>query len=464
MAQGNNEKMSADAARPGYHWSLDPYDWVAMLRAGARTIFLFVALALALGVAYLLLVPPRYTASTEVFLDPRGLQVVQNDVTPRSETNELASSLVESQLRVAQSEAVLRSVVQELHLASDPEFVRPPSFLSGLRAMLSTPGGGEDDETRALRELERAVSVRRESRSYVLVFTARTEDPLKSADIADAMAKLYIEREVNAREAAAERIETSMTSRLNELADRVRQSDSAVQTFKAKHNLIGSAARLMSDQQLEEMNSRLNVEHANVVQQRARMEQIDALLKSGADPDSSLEAVQSTTIANLRAQYAQLMRRYGAAEALLGKKHPELKVLNEQRAAYRRLITEELRRIAAAAKSEYERALASERALKGDLETLKHTTIQSNDAMVKLRELERVADSNRQIYEAFLVRAKEIGAQGRIDTSSARVIAEALPPVDPSSPRGMILVMALVLGLMSGVGWVALFGRRTRSA
>lgn len=454
--------MSAEAARPGYHWIMDPYDWVALLRSGARTIMLFVIVALALGIAYLLLVPPRFTASTEVFLDPRGLQVVQNDVTPRSETNELASSLVESQLRIAQSEAVLRAVVQELHLANDPEFVRPPGLLSELRSLVSSPGVAEDDETRAVRELERVVNVRRESRSYVLVFSARTEDPLKSADIADAMAKLYIEREVNAREAAAERIEASMTARLNELAERVQKSEKAVQEFKAKHNLIGSAARLMSDQQLEEMNTRLNVEHANVVQQRARMEQIEALLKSGADPDSSLEAVQSTTIANLRAQYAQLMRRYGAAEALLGRKHPELKVLNEQRSAYRRLITEELRRIAAAAKSEYERALASERALKNDLEALKNTTIQSNDAMVKLRELERVADSNRQIYEAFLIRAKEIGAQGRIDTSNARIIAEALPPVAPSSPRGMVLVMAVVLGLMFGVGWVALFGHRRR--
>lgn len=429
-----------------------------MLRSGAKTILMFAAAFFVLALAYLLLVPPRYTASTEVFLDPRGLQVVQHDVTPRSETNELANSLVESQLRVAQSEAVLRTVVEELHLARDPEFVRPPGLLSELRAIVAPAGIEEDDETRAVRALERAVNVRRESRSFVLVFSARTEDPLKSADIADAMAKIYLEREAAARETAAERIETSMSSRLNELAERVRSSESKVQMFKTKHDLIGSASQLMSDQQLEEMNSRLNVEHANVVQQRARMEQIDALLKSGADPDASLEAVQSTTIASLRAQYGQLMRRYGTAEALLGKKHPEMKVLNEQRAAYRRLIAEELRRIAASAKSEFERAQSSERALREDLQALKRTTIQSNDAMVRLRELERIADSNRQIYEAFLVRAKEIGAQGRIDTSNARIVSEALPPALPSGPRGLILPLAVVLGLMAGIGWVVLFG------
>jgi len=451
--------MSAEAVHPEFRWTSDVQYWAALLRSGLRTIVLSALFFVALAAAYLIIVPPRYTASTEIFLDPRGLQVIQNDVTPRSETNELAVSLVESQLRIAQSEAVLREVVRHLRLDQDPEFARPPGLLSIVRGLISQPIH-EDDSVRAMRELQRAVDVRRANRSYVVIISARTEDPSKSALIADTVAKLYIEHEVNARESAAERVETSMTARLKELAERVRDSEDAVEKFKAQNNLIGSASRLISDQQLEELNSRLNVEHANVVQQRARVEQLTKLIESGADPDSSFEAVQSPTIANLRAQYGQLMRRQGAAEALLGRKHPELKVINEQRAAYRKLIAEELRRIAAAAKSEYTRAQASERALQADLEALKQTTVRSNGAMVKLRELERVSESNRQIYEAFLVRAKEIGAQGRIDTSNARVIAAAVPPISPSAPRGFVLVMGAVVGLMFGVGFVALFGRR----
>jgi uncharacterized protein involved in exopolysaccharide biosynthesis len=291
----------------------------------------------AAAVAYLAIVPPSYAASTEIFLDPRGLQVVANDVSPRSESNEFSVSLVESQLRVAQSEGVLREVVRRLALERDAEFVPPPGMLSELRSMLA-PAAFEDDATRAMRALERAVDFRRASRSYVIVISARSEEPAKAALIADTVADVYIEREVSARSSAAARVETSMTSRLKELADRVRDSEDAVESFKAKNNLIGSATRLMSDQQLEELNTRLNSEHANVVEQRARVEQIDMLLASGAEPDANLEAVQSPTIANLRAQDAQVVRRQGAAEALLGPRHPELRVIREQRAGYRRLI------------------------------------------------------------------------------------------------------------------------------
>ena len=318
----------------------------------------------------------------------------------------------------------------------------------------------EDDATRAMRALERAVDFRRASRSYVIVIDVRSEDPAKAALIADTLADVYIEREVSARSSAAERVETSMTSRLKELAARVRDSEDAVESFKAQNNLIGSAVRLISDQQLEELNTRLSSEHANVVQQRARVEQIDMLLASGTEPAANFEAVQSPTIANLRAQYAQVVRRQGAAEALLSPRHPELRVIREQRAGYRRLITEELRRIADATRSEYGRALASEQALTGDPETMKATTIRSNEAMVQLRELERVAESNREIYRAFLVRAKEIGAQGSLDTSNTRIIAAAVPPNQPTGPRTMLVVIAVLGGFVLSAAAITFFGHR----
>ncbi|KAB2942918.1 MAG: GumC family protein [Hyphomicrobium sp.] len=448
-------EMSAETAHLESFWSSELRGYAAQLRARAVVILVITACLVAAAVAYLAVVPARYRASTEIFLDPRGLQVVQNDVTPRLETSEVATSLVESQSRIAQSEAVLRMVVDRLRLDADPEFVRPPNLLDRVRRSIS-PAREEDRQTRAMRTLQRAIDVHRASRSYVIVMSVLSEDPIKAARIVDAMANLYIEREVSARQNAAERVEQAMTSHLNELADRVRKSEDAVERFKAENNLIGSAARLMSDQQLEELNSRLSAEHANVVLLRARVEEIDKLLARGIDSDASLEAVQSPTIASLRAQYAQVVRRQASADALLGPRHPDTQVLREQRNGYRRLIAEELRRIADATRTEYNRALASEKTLQTDLEALKNVTIRSNGAMVRLRELERVAESNREIYRAFLTRAKEIGAQGGVDTSSTRIISAAVPPNRPSSPRGSLLLMAAFAGLILGIGYVLL--------
>jgi polysaccharide biosynthesis transport protein len=452
--------MAVQSAHLEPHWRAEVRGYIAQVRGRARFLALAGLCFAALAVAYLLVVPARYRASTEVFLDPRGLEVVQNDVTPRLATSEVAASLVESQVRIAQSEAMLLAVVDRLRLDEDAEFVRaslPDKIIGAI-----FPGPAEDTRTGAMRKLQRAINVSRASRSYVIVMAVQSEDPLKAARIADALADVYLEREAGARKSASGRVEVALSSRLNELADRVRASEDAVEAFKAEKNLIGSATRLISDQQLEDINSRLSAQHANVVQWRARVEQIEKLLAKGADVDASLEALQSPTIASLRAQYAQVMRRQASAQALLGPRHPDVQVIREQRDGYRRLITEELKRVAEASRTEYSRALSSENELKADLDTLKSTTIRQNEAMVRLRELERVAESNREIYRAFLVRAKEIGAQGGLDTSSTRIVSAAVAPDRPSGPRGSLVLLAALAGVFIAAAYVLLIGPQAR--
>jgi polysaccharide biosynthesis transport protein len=429
----------------------------ARLMRGAATIGAFGVVAAVLAVGYLALVPPRYEAQTEILLDPRRLQVVQNDVTPRSESNDSAVSLVESQLRVVQSEHVLRTVVERLRLDTDPEFVGG-GLIDDIRSLLST-GPGEHASVTALRKLQRVVIAQRASRSYVIVVNARSEDPLKAARIADAIANAYLETEVKARSDFARRASGSMASRLKELADGVRDAEARVEEFKKANNLTGAGNRLVSDQQLEEMNIRLITARNHTVEQRARLEQIERMMNSGGSPESIAEAVQSTAIAQLRAQYADIVRREGSALALLGARHPDVQIAREQRKQHLTLITEELKRITEAARNDFARARASEEKLAIELEVLKRTAEVSRDASVRLRELERQSEANRAIYDAFLVRAKELGEQGGVDTSNSRVIAEALAPNRPSTPRGSLIPVALAAGLMVGAATVLLRGR-----
>lgn len=420
----------------------------------------------ALTCLYLFITPPIYQASTEILIDPRGLQVVQNDVTPRTDNNESSVSVVESQLRVVQSEAVLRAVVDRLHLETDPEFIGRSNWLDEIRSLFSV-SSPEDPRTTALRSLQKLMVAQRASRSYVIVIKARSEDPIKAARIADAVAAAYLNHEIKGRSETARRVEAALESRLKELADRLNKSEQEVERFRKQNNLVGTGKRLVNDQQLEELNTRLGAARAQTSVQRARLDQVEAILKRGADPDAIPEAVlQSTAVANLRSQYAEIVRSEGTASVLYGPLHPTVKIIREQRARYRTLITDELRRIADSTRNEYARAKANEDALTTQLETLKQKVVASDQLSVRLRELERLATSNRAIYEAYLVRGKEIGEQGAIDTSNTRVIAAALAPNRPASPRGSLILLSLIVGfaIAASVVWVKSRGSAARSA
>jgi uncharacterized protein involved in exopolysaccharide biosynthesis len=407
------------------------------------------------ALGYLLIVPPSYMASTEILIDPRGLKAIQNDLTPRSENNESAIALLESQIRIVRSESVLRGVIGRLNLERDPEFVGERSFLSPLRDLISS-SPAEDAPTRALRALQRVMQVDRASRSYVIVVNAFSEDPTKAARIADTIAAVYLDEEVRARADAARRVGRSMASRLQELADNVRDSERNVEQFKQQNNLVGAGKRLINDQQLEELTTQLTLARSITNEQKGRVDQIERLMKADADPDTIAEAIQSPTVSALRAQFAELVRQEASASALLGDRHPEIAVLRQRRKQHQQLITDELKRTAAAARNDYARAVANEAALAANLETLKSKVQLSGGAMVRLRELERVVEANRAIYEASLVRTKELNEQEGIDTSSTRVIAEALAPNRPTMPRRALVLAALLGGLIAGAAWVLL--------
>src|SRR5204862_291351 len=71
---------------------------------------------------------------------------------------------------------------------------------------------------------------------------------------------------------------------------------------------------------------------------------------------------------------------------------------------------------------------------------------------VRLRELERQVEASRAVYEAFLVRARELQEQQRLDTSTSRIISPAsLPARRLGPPIPAIFAAAVAAGLGIGV-------------
>jgi len=65
---------------------------------------------------------PRYTATAELYVDPRELQLVDRALTPRAQDVSGLSMVVESQARLITSNSVLRRVIQDTKLDKDSEF------------------------------------------------------------------------------------------------------------------------------------------------------------------------------------------------------------------------------------------------------------------------------------------------------------------------------------------------------
>src|SRR5208282_1995868 len=290
---------------------------LAVIWRGKATILRTTAASLLMAVLVVLVVPPRYTAVTQILIDPTDLHAAGNDLTPANPANDAAVLQVESQVRVLMSDSVLRRVIKTEALDHDPEFMAQASSLMGFGDT-----GTADSTLVALNALRRTVQVKRAERTYVVDVSVTSNDPQKAARVANAIAQSYLTEQTQVRSDAARQISQSLTARLNELKDRVREAEERVEAFKARNNIVGANGQLVNEQQLSDLSNQVSAARGRAAEAKARLDQIEAVQKAKGATGAFPEALQSQTITALRSQYAEVMRREAEQMTSLGSRHP----------------------------------------------------------------------------------------------------------------------------------------------
>lgn len=393
-----------------------------------------------------------YQAETRILIDPRGMQIVDRDITPRSESSGDNTALVESQMRVMTSGDVLSKVVAEEHLASDREFMKS-SLLSTLRselgALLAVKSVPTPPDLIALDKLREAVKTTRPKDSYIVELYVRTTDPKKSAQIANAIAETYLAYEAGAHAKLNRRGSGALDRRITQLRAELSNAEEKVEAYKSKYGILSTGGSLINEQALTRLNELLVTARDREVAAQSVYEQMQAIRKSGRIPEALPEAVDSRTIGDLRLAYARTLQSHQALSSGLLPGHPTMKTADAQLASAKGAVHAEIARIADAARAEYEREKSHVRDLEKQVDTLKADAHSTNERMVQLRALTRDAEAKRAVYEAFLVRAKELDEQENVSPNNARIISAATQPLTPVGP-GTLLIVAL--GLAGGLG------------
>lgn len=406
---------------------------------------------------------PRYTATAQLYVDPRELQLVDRELTPRAQDVSGMSMVVESQARLLTSNSVLLQVIQQTNLDKDPEFgggdtkTLMTSLLSliGLQPRAPSAADIKDVQLAALDALNKHITIRKGDKSFIVDIEVWSTDPAKAAMLANTLTNTYLTDSRNSQALAARRATSELSGRLKELRERLRNAETALATYKAQNNFVGTQDSLISDQQLSNSNQRLSAARAATMDAQARLDQIEANKRTAADAGAIPEALQSPTIANLRAQYADARKKYAEQTAELGPRHPALRQTEKQVEDLKRTISEEIERFALSAKNDLTRARDYEASLNRALEVQKRQSVQLSQAAVRLRELEREADASRDVYQSFLKRSRETEEQETLNTSAARVIGEATVPQRRSFPPAMSLfaMIGFIFGALAAASW-----------
>ncbi|MGH6761859.1 MAG: GumC family protein [Phyllobacterium sp.] len=452
-----------DAWRP----LVDPARVLSAVLRSKKLIIATTVLGTLLGVAYAVSQPKYFYSTVEILIDPRELNIVDSEVTSGQLPLDATLAIADSQANIIQSSSVMTKVIDRAGLAKDPEFNGTleeggiGQFFSGIRDLFSR-GGAESEamqESILLRNMYQNVFVARNAKTYVFNITARSRNPEKAAVIANTVADVFQEVQGDIQSQTAKRATSILSERLADMQASVEAAENAVERFKAENDIVDVQGRTIGDDNVVRTNEQLAAARAETIRLNARAQSIRQSSVDSVIDGAMPEDLRSSVVMALRSQYASAKQQVDGLATKLGPRHPQYIQAQSQLATVRQEIQAEIRRINAAAQVELQRSVKQEQELAARLAQFKAGNAGTNEKQVKLRELQRLANAERAVYEAFLLRARQTSEQESIDTTNIRVISPARAALEPfGTSRKVVVVAAALLGFLFGLGLAILRG------
>lgn len=407
---------------------------------------------------------PLYTSTAKVLIETRESNVVNVEAILSGLSTD--SSTVDSQIEIIKSQAMASRVVEALDLTSDPEFngaLREQSWVASLnpvsffRSLFPGAKHEEGDQLQAEKmstvgAILGRLSVKRTGRTQVLAISFTSQTPRKAEQIANAIADAYLVDQLEAKYEAARRATEWLDARLQDLRDQVQATEKTAELFRAAHGLIEADGSTLTEQQLREINSQLLLARAELDGSQAKLQRVSVLVSRGSGFDSIAEVLSSAVVRDLRREQSELIRKEAQLRARYGERHPSIVEIRDERRDLDRQIQSEVNRIVIGLENEVEVSATRVASLERSLEETTAVAGKREQDRVRLRELQREANSNRTLYESFLARFKETRQQEDLQEADARIISRATPG-GMSSPRTTFnLALALVASTVLGVG------------
>ncbi|WP_336486927.1 GumC family protein [Methylobacterium nigriterrae] len=418
----------------------------------------------AAAIAFVQVVPPRYTGEAKLLLESREAAFTRSAGERGEQTAPIDEQAVASQVQVVMSRDLAREAIRRLKLVGNPEFdqgagevgpVRRALILAGLmKSPLERP-----PEDRVLESYFDRLLVYPAGKSRILAVEFRSRDAALAAEGANTVAELYIASLEAAKVDTARYASTWLGGNIEALRSRVSEAEAKVEAFRARNGLVatgGSTSQPLSAQQLGELSTQLSQARTLKADLAGRVKLIKEMIKDGrafeipdvANNDLIRRVVESRI--TLRGQLALESRTLLPA-------HPRIKELTAQVADLDSQIKAAAERIVRTLENDSKIAGARVDSLQAAVDGQRDVVVKGNTSEVQLRALEREAKAQREQLESYLSRYREAAARDAESATpaDARIVSRAVTPETPSFPKKLpTIAFATLLAFLFACGGI----------
>lgn len=427
---------------------------------------------------------PLYEAETKVHIQARDAQIIEIEGVVEELVADAAT--IESEIELIHSHDFLTRTVERMGLQDDPEFnpklavdaedssiwswFNPLAYIPETWRAALMPDPEAKTEPRyagveptpvaiATATLSERVEATQLGNSYVLAILVLSENPVKAAEIANTIADEYLVNQVELKYGALDRATDWLGRRIEQLRGEVLEAEAKIAEYRADNQLAATDRADPLIMQLTQLNTQLALSQAQRAEAEARLRQMDSLLNTSG-VSAAAKVLDSPLMTSLRNQETELLRRLSELAAEFGQNHPQMINLRGELQSVRDKMDDEAQRIRQDYQEEVAVAHAREEELKRALSEVEQQSSAQGMASIELTSLNREAETNRELFQTFLTRFREVIEQQELQEADARVLSSATVPNNPAYPQvGLSMVLALASSLVLGAVLVFLLER-----
>ena len=434
-------------------------------------VLIIVLLSMAASAAALSVLKKKYTAQATVQLDlGRREAALTTEQAPAVTLD--ASAIIQGEAKIIRSRMMARRVVQRLGLDSDtPD--EGPALLTSLVSEVSNfftntlgLGGGDipasdpvpvTDADTVITALLSRLTVLTDNRSYLIEIRYTSDNPARSAVIANAFAREYLRRRDELNVELANNVTSWLRQQIQDNQNQLRQTEAEITAFRQKMKLLetGANGETVQQQQLRDINTQLSAATLERLNEENRLARVRQIIASGGIP-SAADLQGAPIIQNLLDREAAARQALSEATARLGPRHPDVVRARAALAEVQAALRAQLGKAVPLTAANLEATKHTESDLRSRFEALHSTLLDRKTQETELADMQARAQTLRQRFNALTRDYDQALAAKNLQqvAGSLTVPAERVPIASWPKPivvLGIGFAGGLVLGLFAAV-------------
>ncbi len=400
---------------------------------------------------------PYYRARTSLDIQSlNGDFLNQHSVNPTGEGGGSTEVNVQTQVKLLQSETLLERTAQRLKAEPPPADLRPNDMASIFARALHLGGGKPLTYNDLVDDTAKRTVVKPLGVTRLVEITCDSWNAAFAAKFCNTLTAEYRDLDLETRGKESDRTSQWLTSQVADIKTKAEESERKLVAATGGNGLILSQdSNSVGEDHLRTLQNEMVSAQANRMEKEAQLRTASSAAP-GTTPgilDSPEYRNYQQKLADLRAEVARLVPPLTEENPKVIHLRSEIREVEEGMASARSTSSDRLQ-------NEYESARHREMLLNAAFNTQEGKVSSDLGKAAQVNLLRREVESEQQLYQTMLQRAKEASLASALQASTMRVVDAAKAPLLPFTPkRGGAAAAGLLLGTLCGVG-VAFFKDR----